>query len=66
MMMYSGWFGLILFILVIYIIFSLTGENHAHEGKKENAIDILNERYAKGEISDEEYIRMKRIIKDKE
>ena len=65
-----GWFGLIwlfFWVLVIaggvYLVIYLTRENK--QDKSSSAKDILKERYAKGEITGEEYERMLKNINEK-
>jgi putative membrane protein len=64
---YSGW-GWLLWFGMIFLFFSVVGNygytyrahrkyNDLTPGK--GAVDILNERYAKGEISRDEFNRMK-------
>jgi len=68
-----GLFGMLIF-LVLFVILIMTLIKMFHHGaghldKKQavdfssNALLILNERYARGEISDEEYVRMKVELK---
>lgn len=59
-----GWiFGLILIGLIIWFIVTFTGQNSRHYfERRKSALDILNERYAKGEISREEYKEKKKDI----
>ena len=58
------WFILIILpmigwlFLIIYIIVRETG-HHGPEAEKKSARTILDERYARGEISSEEYQKMK-------
>lgn len=63
-------FALIIPLLIIGLI--VYGAVKLAQGSKESsntrdikndAIDILNQRYAKGEISDEEYVQKKRMLK---
>lgn len=68
-----GWIFMLLFWgLVIWGIFALVrgasgggccGINHGTRGHEKNdAMDILKQRYAKGEISKEEFDRMKKDL----
>ena len=63
-------FGLIplaLIGLIIYAIVKLTqsrhGDNYNH-GRESDALNILDQRFANGEISEEEYVKMKKMIKE--
>lgn len=65
--MMGGWFGMFILLIfigvIIYAVFKLSGDNHANGGKNyDNSLDILNERLARGEISEEEYKRKKEMI----
>lgn len=51
------WGGVI--VLGVWLIRSLANPSHVHDGPA-SAIDIARERYARGEISDEEYERIRR------
>jgi len=57
--------------LIIWAIFALVrsgsghgcgGHNHEEHEQDNNALDILKERYAKGEISKEDFDKMKKDI----
>lgn len=72
-MMSYGWFGtfwVIIFILLIialvYLIVKVIQNNKHENGKSvpNDALNILKERYAKGEITDEEYKHKKRMLKE--
>lgn len=69
--MMGGWFEMmilpiILIIAVIYIIYNQGGNNKFKDiGTKDNSLDILNERFARGEIDEEEYNNKKNILKNK-
>lgn len=64
----GGWFGmmfipLILTGIAIYAIFKLTSNGNVRSGREfNNSIDILNERFARGEISEEEYKQKKALL----
>lgn len=62
LMMFIFWFAVIFFI--IWLIRGNKSYFH-HEcmgGKNKNALDILNERYAKGEINKEEFETKKKDL----
>ncbi|HYE09944.1 MAG TPA: SHOCT domain-containing protein [Patescibacteria group bacterium] len=65
-----GGFGLIPLILIGLIIFAVikltqsSNRNYINPTNNNDALDILNQRYANGEISDEEYTRKKKILRD--
>lgn len=71
---HMGGFGmiipLILLAVIIYAVVRLTqasrgngnNSNVVTRTERNEALEILNRRYAKGEISDEEYIQKKNII----
>lgn len=64
-----GGFGmiipLILLVLIIYAVVKLSQNNHKTYNQKglNDALDILNQRYARGEISEEEYNKKKNVLK---
>jgi len=64
----GGILGLILVAVVVYFLIKYFNENNNNNtntfSKKTNSLDILNERYARGEIDDKEYNRKKKILKD--
>lgn len=69
--MYGAWFGILIHIaFAIFCIYAVSrlfgnrcGSHNRHNIiNDDNSLNILNERYAKGEISDEEYKQKKEII----
>jgi len=69
--MMSGLFGGIIMILIIVLIIRLIirgGHHHGHwhdyyhDENKSGALDILKERYARGEITKEQYDNMKKDL----
>lgn len=65
-----GFMGLLLVVLVVYLFMSTfdnqRNRNQSHEStaSENRALELLDERYARGEIDEEEYNRRKTILKD--
>ncbi len=64
-----GWvFPVVAFILIILVsvyIFQLIQEKRGKGGKEETALETLKKRYAKGEITKEEFDKIKNdLLKD--
>jgi len=57
---------IILVIIIIYAVYKLTGHssNNGHYNKigSNSALDILNQRLVRGEITEEEYKKKKNMI----
>jgi putative membrane protein len=68
MFMGNIWFGGFMWILIIGLIFVLIWTNTREKDKylpfdkSESAIDILKKRYAKGEITKEQFEQMKKDL----
>jgi putative membrane protein len=63
--MWFTWiFWLVIVGLIVYLIFKYTGQNRgtSHRINSETALDILKKRYARGEISQEEFNEMKKDL----
>jgi putative membrane protein len=59
------WIAIIAIIaLTVFLIIRFTNQNKSNRdiGKGETSLDILQRRYAKGEISKEEFERMKKDL----
>jgi len=56
--------GVVLLILILYIGFHGSSNHSDSFHKKRISEDILNERYANGEIDDDTYLRMKKNIRN--
>jgi len=63
MMGFGMGFGIIFWVLLIALIVYLLAGKEAVKSEENSAIKILNERYARGEINQEEYLRMKEALK---
>jgi len=70
MFMSNMWFGWFFWILIIGLIFVLIWSNTRERDKYipfnqkgEDAMDILKKRYAKGEITKEQFQKMKEDLK---
>jgi len=59
------WWWILIPIVLVLGIFLYNGKNRQYTVKKENPLDILNSRFAKGEISIEEYEEQKRMLNKK-
>lgn len=60
-----GWiFGIGILVFIIWFVVYLANQNNRKHSQSEekSALNILNQRYAKGEISKEEYEEIKRDI----
>ena len=53
--MYGMGFGWIFFIVLIGIAIYFFNQKNTNKKSEKSALDILNERYAKGEIEEKEY-----------
>ena len=72
MMGFGGIIGILLIAIIIWAVIQFTGKGGSNNpftsgqqgsgAEKENALEILKKRYARGEISQEEYERMKKEI----
>lgn len=66
--MMGGWFGMmiipvILIGVVLYVVYKQNQNNNAKDiGTRDNSLNILNERLARGDINVEEYNQKKDII----
>ena len=63
--MFAGMLILFVFIvlLIVGVYFLLTHQEHM--GENERALSILNERYAKGELTEKQYLEMKEHLTKK-
>jgi putative membrane protein len=61
---YGGWFMWILLVIVIVIAFYLVVQTQKGRTSRETPIEILKKRYAKGEITKEDYDRLKQELSE--
>lgn len=59
------WWWILIPIVLVLVVFQYKGRNKQNTVKKENPLDILDNRFAKGEISKEEYEEQKRTLNTK-
>ena len=66
--MWFGWiFWLILLGVIVWAVVTIINKNQTGTGNNqlgESSIDILKKRFAKGEITKEQYDQMKTVLKD--
>jgi len=55
-------FLFLIFLGAYYLITEYTRTGRSESGRGEKAIEILRERYAKGEITSEQYLKMKKEL----
>lgn len=53
-----------LFLIAVYVVYRLFFAKSNVFRKKDQAVEILNERFAKGEITEEEYKRMRSTLEE--
>jgi putative membrane protein len=60
-------FPIIIIVVLIFIFMNPSGRgnNIGFRRDENNALDILDKRFANGEISEEEYLKRRSILKDK-
>lgn len=58
-----GWFtGLVFLVVLIWLVIRTLNHDYYHKSHGSSALEILKERYAKGEISKEEFEEKRRQI----
>jgi len=72
MMGYSGYGGMLMWLILIIVIVAIVyfvlerGKNSGNQNRsnRESPMEVLKKRYAKGEITKEEFDKMKRDIEE--
>ena len=59
------WWWILVPVVLVLVIFLYNGRNRQNIVKKENPMDILVNRFAKGDINKEEYEEQKRTLNTK-
>lgn len=60
-----GWLiGLVVLVLIIWAVTKTVNSGNSGSPVQKSALDILNERYARGEINKEEYEEKKSALSD--
>lgn len=63
-----GWMGfglifwLILIVVIVYIVIKISDNRRINLNSSNNALEILKKRYAKGEITKDQYEQMKIVL----
>lgn len=55
-------FGVVIIVIVVVLAWSYLGRKRGSENSGHSALDMLKQRYAKGEISKEEYEEKKKDL----
>jgi putative membrane protein len=61
MLVHAGFWGLLL-VLAVFVLVALSRARGGSDEKSPSALDLLNERYARGEIDRDEYLERKKDI----
>lgn len=61
---FMGLFWIAVIVALVYLIKYLSRQSAVRGGRGETAMDILKKRYARGEITKEQYDRMRDDLKD--
>ncbi|MGB3160878.1 MAG: SHOCT domain-containing protein [Carnobacterium sp.] len=56
---------LVVLLVIALSIYMINKNNNDNKTNKESALDILDKRYANGEIDEEEYLKKKKILKNR-
>ena len=59
------WWWILIPVVLVLVVFRYKGRNRQNTVERENPIDILDNRFAKGEISKEEYEEKKQFLNSK-
>ena len=59
------WWWILIPVVLVLVLFLYKGRNIQNTVNKESPMDILDNRFAKGEISKEEYEEQKRTLNPK-
>lgn len=59
------WWWILIPIVLVFSVFFYKGRKRQNTQKRKNPMDILDNRFAKGEISKEEYEEQKRTLNTK-
>lgn len=59
------WWWILIPVALVLVVFLYNGKNRQNTVKRENPMDILNNRFAKGEITKEDYEEQKQTLNTK-
>ncbi|MFH5811037.1 SHOCT domain-containing protein [Companilactobacillus sp. FL22-1] len=57
------WYVIGIIAFLVLIVVSLTKNNHRQKVTTNSALDILDQEYAKGNVSDDDYLKRKENLK---
>lgn len=65
--MFSAWLiPLIILLVIVLSVYMINKNSKNNNENRESALDILDKRYANGEIDEEDYLKKKEQLKSKE
>lgn len=59
---FMGFFWLIVLVLIVWAVIALAKSGSSTDSRPQKPIELLKERYARGEISQEEYETMRKDL----
>lgn len=62
-MMLMGLFWIVLIIVIVYLVIKLLSDRTDNRSEKETPLELLQKEFARGNITEEEYMKRKKHLK---